>query len=63
MDQVRAEAIRKAVQSGAEPASVRVADVEETAIAYMDDNMTRLRIKVVGEIGQLSAPHTAPEAT
>lgn len=63
MDQVRAEAIRKAVQSGAEPASVRVADVEETAIAYMDDNMTRLRIKVVGEIGQLSAPHTAPETT
>ena len=63
MDQVRAEAIRKAVQSGAEPASVRVADVEETAIAYMDGNMTRLRIKVVGEIGQLTAPRMASETT
>ena len=55
LEQVRTEAVRKAVRAGADPATVRVADVEETPIAYMADNMTRLRIKAVGEIGRLAA--------
>lgn len=58
--QVRTEAVRKAVRAGAAPATVRVADVEETPVAYMADGMTRLRIKAVGEIGRL-APLPAQE--
>ena len=61
LEQVRAEAMRKAVQAGADPATVRVADVEETSISYMADNMTRLRIKAVGEIGRLKTQRPAKE--
>ena len=41
---------RQAARSaGADPATVRVADIEETAISYMPGNVVRLRVKVVGD--------------
>jgi N-methylhydantoinase A/oxoprolinase/acetone carboxylase beta subunit len=52
--QVTAEAKAKAVAAGADPATIRVADIEETAIPYMDEGSTRLRIKVVGDIAALN---------
>ena len=48
--QVTAEASRNALAAGAEAASIRVADIEETNISYMPGNTMRLRVKVVGEI-------------
>ena len=51
---VTAEATAKAVAAGADPATIRVADIEETAIPYMDEGATRLRIKVVGDIAALN---------
>ena len=49
---VTEEAGRLAVAAGADGATLRVADMEETAIAYMADSTTRLRVKVVGEIAE-----------
>lgn len=60
---VTEEASRLAVAAGADGATLRVADVEETAIAYMVDNTTRLRIKVVGEIEELSGNGTVERST
>ena len=60
---VTEEASGLAVAAGADSATLRVADVEETAIAYMVDNTTRLRIKVVGEIEELSGSETVERST
>ena len=51
---VTAEATEIALTAGAERSTIRVADVEETAMSYMAGNTTRLRVKVVGEIAGLS---------
>ncbi|WP_262694380.1 hydantoinase/oxoprolinase family protein [Kordiimonas aquimaris] len=51
---VTAEATAKAVAAGADAATIRVADIEETAIPYMDEGATRLRVKVVGDIAALN---------
>ncbi len=49
--QVTDDATSKAIAAGAEPASIRRVDVEETAVPYMDEGATRLRVKVIGDIG------------
>lgn len=54
IDIVTKEAKALALSAGAKEASLRVADVEETVIPYMDDGNTRIRIKVVGEIGMFT---------
>ncbi len=36
--------------AGAAPATIRIADVEETAISYMAEESTRLRVKMVGDL-------------
>ena len=51
---VTSEARRLAVSAGADGSTLRVADVEETAVSYMAGNTTRLRVKVVGEIAGLA---------
>ncbi len=43
-------AAKRAVAAGAEPTSIRTVDIEETAIPYMDEGATRVRIKVIGEL-------------
>ena len=60
---VTADATRLAVTAGADSATIRVADMEETAISYMAGNTTRLRVKVVGDIGGLSDADTQGRAT
>jgi N-methylhydantoinase A/oxoprolinase/acetone carboxylase beta subunit len=37
-------------QAGASSETIRVADIEETAISYMADDATRIRIKLVGDL-------------
>lgn len=44
-----------AIAAGANPASIRTTEIEETPIPYMDNGATRLRVKVVGEVARLSA--------
>lgn len=49
------EAVQRAIYAGADAASIRVVDVEETALGYMDECSARLKVKVIGEIAALSA--------
>lgn len=46
------EAKATAVAAGADPATVRIADIEETTISYMAEGSTRLRIKAVGDVAR-----------
>ncbi len=40
----------KLVDAGADPATVRLADIEETSVSYMADESTRIRVKMVGDL-------------
>ncbi|MEM8981435.1 MAG: hydantoinase/oxoprolinase family protein [Pseudomonadota bacterium] len=53
---VRQEAARVAIDAGVDAATLRVADVEETPIAYMAGNAVRLRVKVVGDVAIQAGP-------
>ena len=44
----------KAVQAGADASSLKTVDVEETAVPYMDEGATRLRVKVIGDLGGIA---------
>ena len=44
------EARAKAVAAGAEGKTLRVLDIEETSVSYMDGDAARIRIKVVGDL-------------
>lgn len=48
------EAHANAVAAGADPATVRIADIEETTISYMAEGSTRLRLKAVGDIARIN---------
>lgn len=61
IEQVRSEAISKAVAAGAELKTIRVNDIEEVAIPYMDNASTRVRVKVIGDVAALQS-HSAKEA-
>lgn len=45
-------ATQRAVKAGADPTTVRAVDIEETAIPYMDEGATRVRVKVIGELAR-----------
>ena len=47
------EAIALAIAAGAAEDNIRIADVEETSVAYMSDGVTKLRVKAVGDIARL----------
>lgn len=38
------------IRAGADPKTVRIADIEETAISYMADDSTKIRVKLVGDL-------------
>lgn len=52
------EAVQRAVNAGADPTTIRVVDVEETALGYMNESGARLKVKVVGEIAVLTGKRT-----
>ena len=45
-------ATQRAVNAGADPATIRAVDIEETAVPYMDEGATRVRVKVIGELAK-----------
>lgn len=53
IEQVRSEAIDKAIAAGADERTIRVSDIEEVAIPYTDNGSTRVRVKVIGEVAAL----------
>jgi N-methylhydantoinase A/oxoprolinase/acetone carboxylase beta subunit len=54
IEQVTAKATDVAVAAGADKDSIIVVELEETAIPYMENASTRLRVKVVGDVAALS---------
>jgi N-methylhydantoinase A/oxoprolinase/acetone carboxylase beta subunit len=46
----KAEATCRAVEAGADPASVQIVDVEEVPLAYLPSNATRIHVKAVGDL-------------
>lgn len=45
----------RAVKAGADPASLKAVDIEETAIPYMDEGATRIHVKVIGDLAMKAA--------
>jgi N-methylhydantoinase A/oxoprolinase/acetone carboxylase beta subunit len=52
--QVRAAAEQKAVEAGADAATLAVIDVEDVPLAYISGNATRIRVRVVGDLNENS---------
>ena len=48
LEDARSEATRRAIDAGADPASVEIVDVEDVPLAYLPGNATRVRVKAVG---------------
>jgi N-methylhydantoinase A/oxoprolinase/acetone carboxylase beta subunit len=52
----RQAAEERAVAAGADPATLRVVEVEDLPLAYLPGNALRTRVRVVGDIGDPSPP-------
>lgn len=50
LDDARNEAVAKAIEAGADPATVTIVEVDELPIAYLPGNATRVRVKAIGEL-------------
>lgn len=50
IQKVTKQAIDRAVAAGANTNTINVVDIEEIDVPYMDDDMTRIRVKVLGEL-------------
>jgi N-methylhydantoinase A/oxoprolinase/acetone carboxylase beta subunit len=50
LEAARQAAAGKAVEAGADPVTSKVVDIEETPLAYLPGNATRIHVKVVGEL-------------
>lgn len=48
IEEIKNEATKRAVIAGADKTTIRTVDIEETAVPYMDEGATRLRVKVIG---------------
>ncbi len=44
------DAVTRAVEAGADPATVTIVDVEDVPLAYLPGNATRIRVKAVGDL-------------
>ena len=49
-DEVRRQAIKRAIAAGAEEATIEITEVDEIPISYLEDPIVRLRVKAVGEM-------------
>jgi len=47
------EATARAIAAGADQETIRIADIDETAVSYMAEGSVKLRVKAVGEIAGL----------
>jgi N-methylhydantoinase A/oxoprolinase/acetone carboxylase beta subunit len=50
LDQVKEEAINKALAAGADPSTVQIVEVEEVPLAYLPSNAIRMHVKAVGDL-------------
>lgn len=52
VDQAKQEACQRAIDAGADPASVEIVDVEEVPLAYLPGRALRIRVKAIGDLQQ-----------
>lgn len=52
VDEAKREACQRAIDAGAEPASVEIVDVEQVPLAYLPGSAIRIRVKAVGDLQQ-----------
>ncbi len=50
LEAAKTEARQKAVAAGAKPDTVDIVEVDETPLAYLPNNATRIRVKAIGEL-------------
>jgi N-methylhydantoinase A/oxoprolinase/acetone carboxylase beta subunit len=50
LDDAKAEASQKAIEAGADAATVQIVDVEDVPLTYLPGNATRIRVKAVGDL-------------
>ncbi len=50
MDQAKSLAQERAVQAGADRVTLKLADIEDLPIAYLQGNSMRVRARVIGDI-------------
>jgi N-methylhydantoinase A/oxoprolinase/acetone carboxylase beta subunit len=50
LDGAKAEASERATKAGADPATVKIVDIEEVPLSYLPGNATRIRVKAVGDL-------------
>jgi N-methylhydantoinase A/oxoprolinase/acetone carboxylase beta subunit len=50
LDEMTRALTEKLTAAGADPDTVRLADIEETSVSYMADESTRIRVKMVGDL-------------
>jgi hypothetical protein len=50
IEEVKREAIKRAIETGADPASIEVIEVEETAMPYLPGNAVKIRVKAIGKL-------------
>ena len=63
LEQAQTEACSRAVAAGADPASVKVVDVEEVFLSYLPGRAAQLRVRAVGDLATDNAqPSPAPKA-
>ena len=58
LDQAKGEASERAVNAGADAASIEIVDVEEVPLAYLPGNATRIMVKAIGDL--VEAPPSVP---
>lgn len=46
----RAEAVARAAEAGADPASIEIVDIDEIPLAYLPSNALRVRVKAGGDL-------------
>jgi N-methylhydantoinase A/oxoprolinase/acetone carboxylase beta subunit len=56
--EMMAELTANLTTEGADPETVRIADIDETAISYMADDSTRIRVKMVGDLSFVTGTST-----
>ncbi|HEY5763327.1 MAG TPA: hypothetical protein VIS73_08965, partial [Rhodocyclaceae bacterium] len=50
IEEMCADLRQRLLKAGARAGTVKIADVEETAVSYMADDSTRIRVKMVGDL-------------
>ncbi|MEM7700769.1 MAG: hydantoinase/oxoprolinase family protein [Pseudomonadota bacterium] len=53
LQRAKDQACDVAVRAGGDRASLKTTEIEETALPYMDDGATRIRVKVVGDLARV----------